>query len=70
MVVGAVALDALPGRPWAGVLVAGFATVVAYAVLLRLLARRIIEDALGLLPVPEEHAARVGRLLGIASDRR
>ena len=65
MVVGAVALEALPGRPLAGMLVAGVATGVLYVVLLRLLARGIIGDALGILPVPDRYVALVGRLLGV-----
>jgi O-antigen/teichoic acid export membrane protein len=69
MIIGAMALDALPGRPLVGVLVAGAVTVVVYMVLLRLLARRIISDALGILPVPDRYAARAGRLLGLGPAR-
>jgi O-antigen/teichoic acid export membrane protein len=65
MVVGAVTLAALRGHTLAGMLVAGVATLVVYAVLLRLLARGIIDDALGILPVPDHYAARAGRLLGL-----
>jgi O-antigen/teichoic acid export membrane protein len=65
MVVGAIALNALPGRPLVGVLAAGVVTAVVYAVLLRLLARETICDALGILPVPERYVARASRLLGL-----
>jgi O-antigen/teichoic acid export membrane protein len=66
MVVGVVALHAFPGGPLAGMIVAALATVVVYVVLLRLLARGIIDDALSILPVPEKYAALAGRLLGLA----
>ncbi|HVQ18877.1 MAG TPA: lipopolysaccharide biosynthesis protein [Actinomycetes bacterium] len=69
MVIGALALDALPGRPLAGMLVAGIVTVVVYVLLLRLLARGIISDALGILPVPDKYVARAGRLLGLGPAR-
>jgi O-antigen/teichoic acid export membrane protein len=69
MVAGGVALEALADRPLAGMLVAGVVTVGVYGVLLRLLARGIVSDALGILPVPDRYAARVGRLLGLASPR-
>jgi O-antigen/teichoic acid export membrane protein len=65
MVVGALALHALPGRPLAGMAVAGTLTVVVYVGLLRLLARGIIDDALSILPVPDRYVARAGRLLGL-----
>jgi O-antigen/teichoic acid export membrane protein len=69
MVIGAIALDALPGRPLAGMLVAGVVTLAVYGLLLRLLARGIIRDALGILPVPDKYVARVARLLGVEPDR-
>ena len=69
MVLGGVSLEALPGRPVAGMLVAGVVTIVVYVLLLRLLARRIINDALGILPVPDRYAARAGRLLGLGRAR-
>jgi hypothetical protein len=50
-------------------LVAGVVTIVVYVLLLRLLARRIINDALGILPVPDRYAARAGRLLGLGRAR-
>jgi hypothetical protein len=65
LVLGAVALDALPGRPSAAMLGAGVLTVVVYVMLLRLLARGIIVDALSILPVPDRFVARAGRLLGL-----
>jgi hypothetical protein len=69
MVVGAVTLQALPGRPLTGMFVAGVVTVVVYVVLLRWLAHGIIRDALGILPVPDRYAARAGRLLGLGQAR-
>jgi O-antigen/teichoic acid export membrane protein len=65
MVIGAVALHALPGSPLAAMLVAGVVTIVSYVVLLRLFARGIINDALGILPVPERYALLAARLLGL-----
>jgi hypothetical protein len=64
-VVGAVSLDALPGRPLVGVLLAGAVTVVVYVLLLRVFARGIIDDALGILPLPARYVALAGRLLGL-----
>jgi O-antigen/teichoic acid export membrane protein len=66
MVVGAVAVDAFPGRPLAAMLVAALATAVAYVVLLRLLARGIVVDALSILPLPHRYSALASRLLGLA----
>jgi hypothetical protein len=47
-------------------IVAGISTLVVYAVMLRVLARGIITDALSILPVPDRYAARTARLLGLA----
>ena len=69
MGIGAITLHSLPGRPLAGMFLAGVVTVVAYVVLLRLLARGIISDALGILPVPDRYVARAGRLLGLGRTR-
>jgi O-antigen/teichoic acid export membrane protein len=65
MIVGAIALDAFSGRPVAGMLAAGVATVAVYILLLRVLAGGIIRDALSILPVPERYVVRAGRLLGL-----
>jgi hypothetical protein len=69
MVLGGVTLDALPGRPLAAMVVAGVVTVAVYVLLLRLLARRIINDALGILPVPDRYAAWGRRLLGLRATQ-
>jgi O-antigen/teichoic acid export membrane protein len=69
MVLGGITLDALPGRPLASMVAAGVVTVAAYVLLLRLLARRIINDALGILPVPDRYAAWGRRLLGLRAAR-
>ncbi len=63
MVTGAVVLSAFPGPPLAGMFVTGLVTVVVYVLLLRLLARGIIDNAFGILPLPDKYAARAGRLL-------
>jgi O-antigen/teichoic acid export membrane protein len=65
MLLGAATLAAVPGRPLVGMALAGVVTVGAYVALLRVLAPRIINDALGILPVPERYAVRVGHLLGL-----
>ena len=65
MVVGAVALDMLPGPPLVAMFVAGVVTLVAYVLSLRLLARHVIDDALSILPVPDKYTALAGRLLGL-----
>jgi hypothetical protein len=49
--------------------VAGVVTVAVYVLLLRLLARRIINDALGILPVPDRYAAWGRRLLGLRATQ-
>jgi O-antigen/teichoic acid export membrane protein len=67
MVTGAAAVHAFPGEALAGMLLACLVTVVTYVVLLRVLARRVIDDALGILPLPDRYAVRAGRLLGIRS---
>jgi hypothetical protein len=43
--------------------IAGAATIVTYLLLLRLMAGAIIGDALGVMPVPQRYAVRLGRLL-------
>jgi O-antigen/teichoic acid export membrane protein len=63
IVLGTVVLDALSGRTWVGLVVAAAATVVGYAVLLRVASRGIIRDALSVLPVPDQYADRAVRLL-------
>ncbi|MEW1954770.1 lipopolysaccharide biosynthesis protein [Terrabacter sp. NPDC080008] len=63
--VGAATLAFLPGRPWAASLVAAAVTLVVYVCLLRLMASHVIRTALGVLPVPQRYAARIGRLLGV-----
>jgi O-antigen/teichoic acid export membrane protein len=65
MVVGAVALDMLPGPSLVAMFVAGVVTLVAYVLSLRLLARHVIDDALSILPVPDKYTALAGRLLGL-----
>ena len=71
MVLGTIVLDAMSGVGWplTGLIVAGVATVVVNLVLLRLLAGTIIRDALGILPVPEKYASRMGRLLRLDPAR-
>jgi O-antigen/teichoic acid export membrane protein len=66
MVLGALALSGLQDHPMAGMLMAALVTVLVYVVLLRLLARGIIVDALSILPVPDRYVVRACRLLGIA----
>jgi hypothetical protein len=69
MLVGTIALDALPGRPLVGMVVAGVVTLVVYVLLLRLLARGVIDDALGILPVPDRYVLWAGRMLGLGASR-
>jgi O-antigen/teichoic acid export membrane protein len=69
VVVGIGVAQAVPGRPLVGMVVAAGVTVAVYVLLLRLLAGRIIGDALGILPVPDRYAARLGRLLGLGPAR-
>lgn len=67
-IVGVATLRLLDARAWAGLLVGAVAAVVALAVyvgLLRLLAGHVIRTALGILPVPQRYAARIGRVLGM-----
>lgn len=59
--VGVAVLAAVPGRPWAGLVLSTAVTLVVYVGLLRLLARHVISAALGILPVPDRYAARLGR---------
>ena len=65
MVIGAIALDLLPGPPLVAMCVAGLLTLVAYVLTLRLLARHVIDDALGVLPVPTRYTDLASRLLGL-----
>jgi O-antigen/teichoic acid export membrane protein len=67
VVLGAAALKVMQGPPWAGMLAAGLTTALVYVVLLRLLARRILIDALGILPVPHRYVVIAGRVLGISA---
>jgi hypothetical protein len=69
MVSGAVVLHVAPGQPLAAMCAAGSVTVGVYVVLLRVLARGIVDDALGILPLPDRYAVRVGRLLGLGRPR-
>lgn len=62
---GTATLALLPGRPWAGPVVAAAVALVVYVGLLRLLASQVIRSALGVLPVPQRYAVRIGRLLGV-----
>jgi O-antigen/teichoic acid export membrane protein len=68
MVVGTLVLDALSdvSVPLLGLVVVSFATVVVNLVALRVMAGGIMRDAIGILPVPERYARRVGRLLLLA----
>jgi O-antigen/teichoic acid export membrane protein len=66
MISGAAVLHALSAHSVVGMIVAGISTLVVYAVMLRVLARGIITDALSILPVPDRYAARTARLLGLA----
>jgi O-antigen/teichoic acid export membrane protein len=65
VVLGGLLFRSLSGShaPWVVLVVAGGATVIVYLVLLRLLAQKVIRDALGILPVPQRYADRVARLL-------
>ncbi|HET7355124.1 MAG TPA: lipopolysaccharide biosynthesis protein [Nocardioidaceae bacterium] len=70
MVIGVIALKTVPGQPLGAILVAGVLTVVAHLFLLRLAAPGIISDALGILPLPDEFAARTARLFGLPRAHR
>ncbi len=63
--VGVAVLGAVPSHSWAGLILSAAITLVVYVCLLRLLARQVVSAALGLLPVPERYAARLGRLFGL-----
>jgi O-antigen/teichoic acid export membrane protein len=64
LVTGAFVIHVLASHPLVGVALAGVVTLLVYVVLLRVMARRIIDDALSILPVPDKYVLRVGRLLG------
>ena len=71
MALGSVLLRAMAGLGWpmTGLVVAAVATVVVNLVLMRLLAGAIVRNALGILPIPEKYASRVGRLLRLEPAR-
>jgi hypothetical protein len=64
MVLGTALVDRLPTDAGiVGLAVVAVATLLVNLILLRLLAARIVSDALRILPVPQRHANRLGRLL-------
>jgi O-antigen/teichoic acid export membrane protein len=65
MVLGTLVLHAVSGldKQLAELAVTGLATLVLNLLLLRLLAGRIVDDALGILPVPQRYTARIRRVL-------
>jgi O-antigen/teichoic acid export membrane protein len=65
IVLGTLVLRAVSGHggPLVALAIAGAATIVTYLLLLRLMAGAIIGDALGVMPVPQRYAVRLGRLL-------
>lgn len=64
-IVGLAVPGLLPDRSLLGVVLAAAVALVVYAALLRLLASHVITAALGVLPVPERYASRLGRLFGL-----
>jgi O-antigen/teichoic acid export membrane protein len=70
MLLSTLMVDTLsPARSVVGLVLVATVTLLVNLVLLRLLAARILTDALRILPVPERHANRVGRLLRLDTTR-
>ncbi|MGN6751990.1 MAG: lipopolysaccharide biosynthesis protein [Intrasporangium sp.] len=68
LVVGNIVMAVVPAPPVARLLLAAVVTVVVDVLALRVVAVGVMRDALGLLPLPDVHAARVRRLLALGSS--
>jgi hypothetical protein len=67
-VLGAAALGALQSQRWPALVLSTALTLVVYVGLLRLLARHVISDALGVVPAPDRYVIRLGRLFRLNPD--